>query len=64
MQPMRGVDTGKHRPIARELWYGFQYACSKLKSNFKEENKKIIIVLGSEKLLKYLENHQRIHKKY
>jgi hypothetical protein len=37
---------------------------SKLVSNFKEANKKFIIVQGSEKLLKDLGNHQRIHRKY
>jgi hypothetical protein len=36
----------------------------KLVSNFKEANKKLIISLGSEKLLKDLENHQHIHRKY
>ncbi len=33
-------------------------------SNFKEANKKLLIVQGSEKLLKDLENRQRIHRKY
>jgi hypothetical protein len=32
---------------------------SKLVSNFKEANKKLIVVLGSEKLLKDLENHSQ-----
>jgi hypothetical protein len=31
---------------------------------FKEANKKLIIVLGSEKPLKDLENHQRIHRRH
>jgi len=33
-------------------------------SDFKEANRKFIIVLGSEKLLEDIENHQRIHRKY
>jgi hypothetical protein len=37
---------------------------SKLASNFKETNKKSIIEQRSEKLLKDLENHQRIHIQY
>jgi hypothetical protein len=37
---------------------------SKLASNFKGANKKLLIVWGSKKLLKGLENHQRIHRKY
>jgi hypothetical protein len=41
----------------------FSVSISKLASNFKEANKKLIIVKGSEKLLKDLENHQRIHRK-
>jgi hypothetical protein len=36
----------------------------KFVSNFKEANKKFINVKRSEKLLKDLENHQRIHRKY
>jgi hypothetical protein len=35
---------------------------SKLASNLKEANKKLI--KGSEKLLKDLESHQRIHREY
>jgi hypothetical protein len=37
---------------------------SKLVSNLKDANKKSIIVLGSEKLLKGLEGHHRIHREY
>jgi hypothetical protein len=37
---------------------------SKLVCNFKETNKKLIIVSGFEKPLKGLENHQRIHREY
>ncbi len=33
-------------------------------SYFKEANKKLIIIQGSEKLLKDLENHRRTHRKY
>jgi hypothetical protein len=33
-------------------------------SNFNEANKMLIIVFGIEKLLKELENNQRIHRKY
>ncbi len=44
----------------REFWGGFQYAFLKLVSNFREANKKVIIVKGSEKLLKDFENQQRI----
>ncbi len=33
----------------------------KMSSNFKEANKKLIIVQDSEKLFKDLENQQRIH---
>jgi hypothetical protein len=36
----------------------------KLVNNFKEANKKLVIVWGSEKLLKELEFHQRIQRKY
>jgi hypothetical protein len=36
---------------------------SKIVSNFKEANKKLIVVLGSEDLLKDLEYPQRIHRK-
>jgi hypothetical protein len=38
----------------------------KIVNNFKEANKKLLIVKGSEKLylLKGLENYQRIHRKY
>jgi hypothetical protein len=34
--------------------------------NFKKANKKLITVYvkGSEKILKYLENHQHVHGKY
>ncbi len=46
------VGTREHRPITS--------AFSKLVSNFKEANKKLISVEENEKLLKDLENHQRI----
>jgi hypothetical protein len=45
------------------LWRRVSEAFSKLVSNFKEGNKKLMIVLASEKLLKDLENHQRISRK-
>jgi hypothetical protein len=40
---------------------GFQSAFSKVVSNFTEANKKLMIVYLSEKLLKDLENHQRMY---
>jgi len=40
---------------------GFQSAFSKKVSNFTEPNKKLMIVYLSEKLLKDLENHQRMY---
>jgi hypothetical protein len=43
---------------------GFRKHFSNLVSDFKEANKKFIIVQGSEKRLEDLENHQRIHRKY
>jgi hypothetical protein len=43
---------------------GFSKHFQKFVSNFKESNKKLTIARGSEKLLKDLENHQRIHRKY
>ncbi len=56
------MNTGQSQ--RREFWWGFQYAFSKLMRNFKVVNKTLIIVKGSEKPLKDLETHQRIHRKY
>jgi hypothetical protein len=59
------VGTREHRSVTEtEILRRVQKAFSKLVSNLKEANKKLIIVWVSEKLLKDIENHLRIHRKY
>ncbi len=68
---LRTLDTANegstlgHRPITeKSIMRKVSVSIFKLVSNFKEANKKLIMVKGSEKLKKDLENHQRIHRKY
>jgi hypothetical protein len=64
LQPMRGREENIDQSHRREFWVGFKQSFSKLGSNFKEANKKLIITRGSENLLKDFKNHQRIHSNH
>jgi hypothetical protein len=55
----------EHQPITeKEILWRVSVSIFKVVNSFKEENKKFIIVYGSEKHLKDLENHQLIYRKY
>ncbi len=65
LQPMRGrplrtSTTHKEENLRRVSVIIFKISSL---SYIKEANKKLIIVQDNEMLLKYLENHQRIHRK-
>ncbi len=58
------IDTKEHRPIT-EKGILRRISVSKISEQFQRSlNKKFIIVQGSEKLFKNLENHYRICKKF
>jgi hypothetical protein len=60
MQPKRGRQYGTSKGLLRRVSVNI----STLVSNFKEANNKLTIIYGSEKLLKNLEKHWRIHRKH
>jgi hypothetical protein len=52
---------GRHWITEKGIMSGVSVSISKVVSNFTEANKKLMIVYLSKKLLKDLENHQRMY---